>query len=295
VAGILYGITCLQTFVYYKKGQGDHISFKAIVYFLWFLDTFHLGLITHSLYFYLITSYAEPAKLLFPTWSILSQVYVTVVSDLIVRVIYARRVWIISRSVIISVVIAATSAVTFGAGIAFTTLAVMDKTFASFPRISYLMYISLSSAVLADIIIASALCVSLSRSRTGFKTTDSLVTVLMLYAINSSVLTTVCAAACLITYAIWPKEFAFIGIYFCLSKLFFNSLLAMLNGRSSLKKKARGLSGLPNRVSQHPSFKPMEFSNTWASKDGTYQMQSDTSRTAVVISVDTEVESYHAV
>jgi hypothetical protein len=290
VAGVLYGITCLQTFVYHKKGRGDHKSFKATIYFLWFLDTFHLALITHALYFYLITSYAEPVKLLFPTWSILAQVYVTIVSDLIIRGIYARRVWIISRSIIISFIIVATSAVTFGTGIAFTTLAAIDKTFASFGHISYLMYTSLGCAVAADIIIASALCTSLSRSRTGFKTTDSLVTILMMYAINASVLTTVCSAACLITYAIWPKEFTFIGIYFCLSKLIFNSLLAMLNGRSSLKKKAHGLSV---RLSE-PSLRPMHFSSTFMTKEGTYQTQDDLAPSTLVVSVNTEVESYHA-
>jgi hypothetical protein len=181
-------------------------------------------------------------------------------------------VWIFSRSLVIFLVIAATSVVTFGSGIAFTALAFRDKmAFASFPRISYLMYISLGTAVAADIIIASALCVLLLRSRTGFKTTDSMLTVLMSYAINACVLTTVCAAACFVTYTIWPKEFIFIGIYFCLSKLFFNSLLAMLNQRSSLKKKDDELSDIPVHLTQS-AFRPMEFSNTWMSKDGSHQM-----------------------
>jgi len=288
VAAVLYGITCLQTFVYYKKGKGDQAWFKAIIYFLWFLDTFHLALITHALYFYLITSYANPLTLLFPTWSILSQVYVTCVSDLIVRVIYARRVWMISRNVFIALLVVVTSTVALSAGIAFASLAFKGKTFASLTHISYLMYTALGSAVVADIIIASALCTSLARSRTGFKKTDSMVTVLMLYAINSSVLTTVCSAACFVTYTIWPEQFTFIGIYFCLSKLIFNSLLAMLNGRSSLKRMVSGLS-----LSDIPSPRTAEFSASWVSK-GTYQMQ-DVPRSPVVISVDTHVETRAAV
>ncbi|KAF8903696.1 hypothetical protein CPB84DRAFT_721957 [Gymnopilus junonius] len=276
----LYGITCLQTYVYYRKGQRDHVSFKAIIYFLWLLDTFHLTLITHSLYFYLITSYANPVQLLFPTWSILSQVYVTVVSDLIVRGIYARRVWII---------ITATSLVTAGAGTAFATLAFIDKTFANFSHISYLMYTSLGSAVAADIVIAASLCISLSRSRTGFKTTDNMVSVLMMpvdyvrlfrlkviIPVILSLSFRLCATACFITYTIWPTQFTFIGIYFCLSKLFFNSLLAMLNGRSSLKKRANGFSDIPVQLSAPSSTRPMEFGpgSTWASKD-TYTNQAD--------------------
>ena len=65
------------------------------------------------------------------------------------------------------------------------------------------MYISLSTAVISDIVIAATLCVTLSKSRTGFKKsvtlsqndtevnhvllrTDTIVNLLMMYAVNSS-------------------------------------------------------------------------------------------------------------
>ncbi|KAF4613805.1 hypothetical protein D9613_008050 [Agrocybe pediades] len=147
---------------------------------------------------------------------------------------------------------------------AFTTKAFIDKLeFEQFSRISYLMYIALGSAVVADILIACCLCLFLSRSRTGYKSTDSIVSVLMIYSINSSVLTTVCAAACFITYTIWPKNFTFIGIYFSLSKLFFNSLLAMLNGRPALKKKIYRRSDTGYHFSQ-ASTRPPEFRTSYA-------------------------------
>ncbi|KAF8151021.1 hypothetical protein B0H34DRAFT_159626 [Crassisporium funariophilum] len=267
LAAVLYGITCLQTFVYYKKSQNDHLSFRLVIYFLWIIDTLHLALVTHGLYFYLVKSYANPSALASPTWSLLSQIVVTCVSDLIVRGIYGRRVWKISgRSIIIASLITFTSIVTFGAGIAFTSRAFIERTFANFSHISYLLYLALGSAVAADILIAVCLCVSLSRSRTGFKKTDSIVTVLMLYAINSSVLTTLCSMACFITYAIWPMEFTFIGIYVCLSKLFLNSLLAMLNGRSGLQARAHGFSDAPAAFSQGSS-RPTDFVTSFASKD----------------------------
>ncbi|KAF8193390.1 hypothetical protein BJ912DRAFT_960967, partial [Pholiota molesta] len=119
----------------------------------------------------------------------------------------------------------------------------------------FLAHFSLGSALAADIIIATSLCVSLSRSRTGFKKTDSIVTILMLYAINS-----ICSAACLITYAIWPHEFTFIGIYVCLSKR------DMLNGRKSLKRRVNGVSDSPFPFS-NASGRPAEFVTSYMSKD----------------------------
>ncbi|PPR02686.1 hypothetical protein CVT24_002108 [Panaeolus cyanescens] len=170
------------------------------------LDTVHLALVTEGLYYYLITNYANPIVLADPHWTFLVVVAVATIS----------------------------------AGTAFAIMAFHGKTFAFFSQISYLMYMALGSAVAADILIATSLCYSLSKTRTGYKQTDSVVNVLMMYVINSSLLTTVCALGCLVAYAIWPNTFAFIGIYFCLSKLFLNSLLAMLNGRDALKSRVRG-------------------------------------------------------
>ncbi|KAF9532680.1 hypothetical protein CPB83DRAFT_634176 [Crepidotus variabilis] len=235
-AGILYGITCLQSFVYFKKSHSDPTFLKSLVAFLWFLDSLHMALVTHSLYIYLIKNYMNPRSMLSPNWSILSQVYVTCLSDLIIRGIYAERVWKVSRNTFVVIVIALTSLLTCTTGFAYVCIAfVKRKTFADLRHISFLMYTALGSAVVADILVAASMCISLLKSRTGFRRTDSVLTMLMLYTINSSVLTTVCSIACFLTYTIWPMEFTFIGIYVCLSKLFLNSLLAMLNGRDQLK------------------------------------------------------------
>ncbi|KAF5327187.1 hypothetical protein D9619_004979 [Psilocybe cf. subviscida] len=249
------------------------------------LDTLHLALVTNSLYLYLIKNYNNPIALLSPNWSILAQVFVTGVCDLIVRAIFGRRVWKISGSYLVAAFIKTISAATaFSSGTAFACRAFVGKTFANFSHISYLMYLALGTAVLADIGIAASLCISLARSRTGFARTDSIVAVLMLYAINSSVLTTACSFACFITYLIWPHQFTFIGIYVCLSKLFLNSLLAMLNGRVELKERmTRNFSEQLQRsysTARHVEFSRSAFSNT----------EINQKPSPVVISVNTEIE-----
>ncbi|KAF9039256.1 hypothetical protein BJ165DRAFT_1531341 [Panaeolus papilionaceus] len=302
LAGVLYGITCLQTFVYFKQNNGDRLAFRALIYSLWVLDSVHLALITEGLYFYLITNYANPIVLLAPHWTFLGQVYITLLSDFIVRLIYARRVWLIARTwvnILIAIVIILIAIVTVGAGVAFASLAFIGKTFSYFPHISYLMYMALGLAVAADILIAASLCFSLSKTRTGFKQTDSVVNVLMMYVINSSLLTTVCALGCLIAYAIWPNNFVFIGIYFCLSKLFLNSLLAMLNGRDALKSRVRGTSDTSDepRRSLVPHSRrltsPGDYTITsFASKDAYVRDNlALSSMPRVVINVDQSIET----
>jgi hypothetical protein len=289
VASVLYGVTCLQTYVYYKRSQGDHPAFKALIYFLWLLDTLHLALVTNSLYLYLIKNYNNPIALLSPNWSILAQVFVTGVCDLIVRAIFGRRVWKISGSYLVAAFITVSAAAAFSSGTAFACRAFVGKTFANFSHISYLMYLALGTAVLADIGIAASLCISLARSRTGFARTDSIVVVLMLYAINSSVLTTACSFACFITYIIWPHQFMFIGIYVCLSKLFLNSLLAMLNGRGELKERmTRSFSEQIQR--SYTTARPGNLSRSAFSN-----MEFNQKPSAVVISISTEIETKETV
>ncbi|GLB40667.1 hypothetical protein LshimejAT787_0805380 [Lyophyllum shimeji] len=267
-AGIFYGVTCVQSYIYYKGSAKDREWFRMLIFSLWFLDTLHLAFVTHGLYFYLVSNFGNLTALVYPTWSILvrhavsdwridhidtwrrAEIYLTCVSDFIIRCIFGRRVWMMTgRSKVLAACVAATSLSTFVTGFAFATRAFSVKTFENFAKISYFLYTALGSGVAADLLIAGSLCISLSRSRIGFKKTDSLVNLLMMYAINTSLLTTVCSAACFITYAIWPKEFTFIGIYFSLPKLYLNSLLAMLNSREALSEKISGVSDITTDLS----------------------------------------------
>ncbi|KAF4571084.1 hypothetical protein EYR36_001646 [Pleurotus pulmonarius] len=152
-AAVFYGITSVQTYIFFKSSEKDRRSFKALIFFLWILDTLHLALVTHALYFYMITNFSNTEAIVVPSWSILSQVYVTCISDLIVR--------------------------GFDLG-----------SFLAFQSISWMMYTALSSGVAADVVIAVSLVTVLLRSRTGFKRTDSLVNTLMLYTINTGLFTT---------------------------------------------------------------------------------------------------------
>jgi len=200
-------------------------------------------------------------------------VIVTTCSDFIVRSFFARRVWVLSRSNWILTSGAAICAlVTFITGIGF---AAKSFTFAStlqFSNIAWVLYLSLGSGVVADIWVAVSLCWYLNKSRTGFKATDSKINVLMAYGINTGLLTSVCAAGCFVAYATMPHNYVFIGFYFVLSKLYFNSLLATLNARDKL----RGDQGrdpdsyqMPHLLSSTSGRQTSTFATSYAEKQPT--------------------------
>jgi len=90
-------------------------------------------------------------------------------------------------------------------------------------------------AVLSDIMIAGALCYFLHGSRTGFKSTDTIVTTLIVYAINRCLLTSVVAILEVIVFSTMPHSLWFVAIDFVIGKLYANSLLATLNSREALR------------------------------------------------------------
>ncbi|KAK0190137.1 hypothetical protein F5146DRAFT_1201781 [Armillaria mellea] len=59
VAAILFGITNLQTVIYFKNYPGDWWVYRYSVASLWILDALHVALSTHALYHYLITLYGN--------------------------------------------------------------------------------------------------------------------------------------------------------------------------------------------------------------------------------------------
>jgi len=236
LAAVLFGITNVQSLLYFQSSSRDSPLLRYTVGFLWTLDALHLALVSHVLYFFLVTNFTNLAVITQVTWSLSVHVIVTTVSDFVVRSFFARRVWILSRQNWLLASGAAICAfVTFVTGIGFAAKSFTFSSTLQFADIAWVLYLSLGSGVVADVWVAASLCWYLNKSRTGFKATDSTINVLMAYIINTGLLTSVCAAGCFVTYAAMPRNYVFIGFYFILSKLYFNSLLATLNARDKIR------------------------------------------------------------
>ncbi|TFY77363.1 hypothetical protein EWM64_g6648 [Hericium alpestre] len=66
---VLYGVTNLQTWLYFRHYDKDPRALKALVLVLWFLDTLHLALCARTIYWYLVTNYSNPSALANNMWS----------------------------------------------------------------------------------------------------------------------------------------------------------------------------------------------------------------------------------
>ncbi|KAF5378576.1 hypothetical protein D9615_007127 [Tricholomella constricta] len=236
---MLYGITTLQTYIFYNNYSKDKFSNKLLVAVIWILDTAHMIFVSMSMYHYLITNFANLPALAFGHWSLFVSVVMNIIIAFLVHVFFTVRIFhLSSRRVkmwltpLISLLVVAHLCF----GIETVVFLFIKKELSKLPEITMFAAMPFALfAVLSDIFIAAALCILLHGSRTGFRRTNTLVNTLMVYAINRCVLTSVVAVAEVIAFAASPHSLWFLAIDFVVGKLYANSLLAHLNSRQSLR------------------------------------------------------------
>ncbi|KAJ8597678.1 hypothetical protein M405DRAFT_803429 [Rhizopogon salebrosus TDB-379] len=242
LAAVLFGITNVQAFIYFQTHSGTGITvYKLVVVSLWILDALHLALITHCVYYYLVTNYANISALTEIVWSLKLHVVIDVVIIYEVHALYAYRIWIVSRGRSMrrsrATAIGAFGILALGVSIVSIRETYQCDLFTDLPGFEWATYLSLGEITFIDCVIASSLCYLLATSRTGFSNMDSLLTKLMTYVINTGLLTSVISIVAVITCAVMPRDFIYLGIEFLIAKLYVNSYIALLNAPYYLQPK----------------------------------------------------------
>ncbi|KAI0718565.1 hypothetical protein C8T65DRAFT_827520 [Cerioporus squamosus] len=100
VSALIYGITCIQTFQYYRspKSQGDPSYIRAFVLLLWVLDTVHQVFVVYAFYHYLVIGYGLPSTLIYLSWSIPASLVTNDIIFILIRCFFLMRVWLLSRN-----------------------------------------------------------------------------------------------------------------------------------------------------------------------------------------------------
>ncbi|KAI0808196.1 hypothetical protein C8Q74DRAFT_1363609 [Fomes fomentarius] len=229
---LLYGLTVNQLYHYLFLWHTDASTLKMIVLGLFIADTLHCVITSHLCYHYLTTDYLNPLDLNNNVWSFQMMAPVTaslMLAELGLCAAYSQK--------------------------SFTT-----KTFvAESSSILRLVTAVFGVAVFIDCTLTSALVVILRWRRTDFQRTNDVLNTLALYAVIATSLNSALSIPAFILVLLRPYDFIWVAVAIPVTKVYSNSVLAMLNCRAFLRAgegtpfpNVRGTAGTnaPQRASQ---------------------------------------------
>ncbi|KAJ6480423.1 hypothetical protein C8R45DRAFT_1005385 [Mycena sanguinolenta] len=233
----LFGAMSMQSVTYFLKFPKDSPWLKTLVAFLWALDTLQLVLAGDGLYFWMITNYNN-ADILEDSspWGFNVSIFLTNTIVFIVELFLARRVYILSNhNILLTGIIVVLSCCYYGLQIVVKVKLWQLQKLSLLYRVQKMTGVSLACAAVADLTIAVSLSVCLRNSRTGVKITDSIVNRLILYAMNTGLLTSIVVLIDMICFLTMPRNFVHLGFNMISGNLYTNSLLATLNFRDVVR------------------------------------------------------------
>jgi len=232
VSCLFFGMLCIQVWTYYQRYPNDSRSYKALVVSLWVLEAVHQAFVGHVAWFYVVENFGSLLVLLKPpVWTLSIQTVLGALVGLIVKMCFGMRVWKFSRgNFVVTGLIMGMALAQFATAVVYTVRS-FDLHIGQADQIAGLGTVALSLGVATDIFTAASLSYFLHKMRTGYRKSDTLINRLIIYSVNTGLLTSVFSAAVLVSYNLMPINLIFIAFYFVLSKLFANSCLATLNTR----------------------------------------------------------------
>ncbi|KXN90321.1 hypothetical protein AN958_04354 [Leucoagaricus sp. SymC.cos] len=282
VAALLYGVSLLQVYYYYTH-QKDTWCIKWLVGLVMIFETIHQALITHSVYVYLVTYYGQPEMRKQIVWCVIppSACPFALLTPGAGAYFFTMRVWRLSNRKIwltgllvrtppslplsrlinltgatccwrvrsIGCAIAPIIRFTHKSAAAYTILSLQLRTFTELARLKSLSIAVNALAAAGDLLIAASLCIILYQSRTGFQRSDTMIKKLIVYSVNTGLFTSLCAVASLISIVLAGHTFLYVMFFFCMGRLYSNSLLAALNARKKIRAVADGIYNTSDNVS----------------------------------------------
>ncbi|KAK0213951.1 hypothetical protein IW262DRAFT_1300734 [Armillaria fumosa] len=269
LATVLYGVICVQTFLYITSNRTrfDSWAMKLLVFILFInsskthlnrsgLDTAQQCLMLAGMYRFLISDYANPAalssegpssglvtkQLLQPPIGLdLLHCFGTIVKKHPTQ-FFCWRVWTLSATSLnlyIRITIIAISVALAFLNFGLSIFGFRHHFFAvNSPDFTLSWKISASSGIAFDVIMTVAMTLSLYRCRSlGMKRSNHVIIILILLTVNTNLVTTLISIGALVTYLVLPNATIYGGLYLLLSKSYLNSFLAILNSRDFLREK----------------------------------------------------------
>ncbi|KAH8984046.1 hypothetical protein EDB92DRAFT_2036814 [Lactarius akahatsu] len=220
----LYGVLCVQIYVYSYNFPKDPRSVKFLAYFIFVLETVQTALTGADIYYWFVTGFGNVERLGNSHFTPVDAPIMTAVSSLTVQGYFCYRIWMLmNRRSWICWIIAVNAVIQAAAEMWLSITSLMAEKYVVSKTGVYLW--SIPSAI-ADILIAVAMTLLLRRASSKFSN-FVLIRVIRL-TVETNTLT---AVATLVLYVAFPNKLYYVYTADVLGKLYSNTLLVSLNNR----------------------------------------------------------------
>ncbi|KIJ64709.1 hypothetical protein HYDPIDRAFT_28075 [Hydnomerulius pinastri MD-312] len=235
---VLYGVSIMQTFIYYVGYPKDSIAQKLLVAIVFVLDTAHTLLACSGIWNYLIQDYGDLPNISVLHVPITLVILVTPLVSFLVQSYFVWRIWFLSAgrfkwmfpAVMMPCVTLQPALSFYYIAKLLTTPTVAEL---SSPLMMKLANACNGTAAAVDITITIAMCTLLAMGRTRFNAnTDRMLLRLIVISINTGLWTALFALFAVILHVAYPGDLIYTGVYFPLCTLYCNTLVANFNVRS---------------------------------------------------------------
>ncbi|KAJ6546311.1 hypothetical protein B0H10DRAFT_2447623 [Mycena sp. CBHHK59/15] len=229
----LFGALTVQLYLYYQAFPNDRWFTKCLVYTVYSIQVVQIVMTTIDAFRIFGYGFRDVSALTKVNFSWFSVPVIIGLVSFIVQSFYAFRIYVLSRSRIIPVLIVGASlAISVNAFITGRfTLEAGDVTILNNLRDSTPLGVYLSGAALIDITIAVCMIYYLTINDTGFRQTHAIISKLVRLTIETNSLTASVALTTLILYFVFPGKVYYAAPANLMPMLYANTMSAVLNSR----------------------------------------------------------------
>ncbi|KAJ7803538.1 hypothetical protein B0H14DRAFT_1636925 [Mycena olivaceomarginata] len=232
VSYVLFGVTTTQTYTYYSRFTDNSRKLKGLVALVWVCELGHALCVARALYFYTTADCMHPNILNQSPWALDMAFVIVALIVACVQAFFGFRIYMLSKRLYIPVVIWIAALLRLAGGIATPLWALQGLVV----RARLLMVSTWNVGVANDLLMTATLVVLLRRQRADVhKRTVALADKIIAWSIETAMMTSAVAIAELICFLMMPKNWTWIAISTIEARMFANSFLASLNGRTTLR------------------------------------------------------------
>ncbi|KAM5544712.1 hypothetical protein V8D89_001610 [Ganoderma adspersum] len=253
----VFGVNLHQAWRYHNQySHSDTWAIRSVVFGMILADIVHSIQCAHVCYYYLVQNYSRPVALLSGIWTINLLPISSAVIIMLAQSFYARRVYLTNKRLawlVVFIVVLMVTELGFTIGGCSSRFPIsvfvhttrtrrtaagvetyLSGTFQNWLHYVWVDSVALGVAIGVDLILTFTAIGTLWSNRTGFKNTDNVLNVLIVWTLNTCLLTSMLTVMTMICSILWPENFIYIAINLVATKTYSSAVLAVLNSRESL-------------------------------------------------------------